>query len=244
MIAAAQEFRKLDFSKAEDLEQARGGARAINQGFGGINRAVDGLTPQQMHWAARTFLAGDYNEGQIRATLGALSKGGVEGKVARQIIGGKIAIFAIPGLIQVGMDPNKRDKPEEWGKALVTQIVDPHVTMRLSNPNGIDKGMTKSIKFAGDPAITKGFRIGQPFFDKNQVTLGDKFSGLQHEAVGNLAALPSMAVQAASNKDYYGNKLLVRNPDGNINLKQSAVNTGLAQSEIPNMLLTNNTSNR
>lgn len=234
MIMMAQEINDHGWrvNNAADLEQMRGAARSINQGIGGINRAVDGLTPTQAHWLAKATLAEDYNEGQIRATLGALTKGGAEGRVARQIIGGKIAIFAIPGLIQVGLDPNKRDKPAEWGKAFLNGLVDPHVNVHFPNPGGIDKGMTKAIKFAGDPAITKAYRIVQPLWDKNQVGLSGKLSGLQHEGVGNMASLPAAIIGGLTNKDYYGNPLWVRNPDGSFSPGKTVVNTALSQAPI------------
>src|SRR5258708_34907172 len=66
----------LDLNNPADYERMRGAARSINNTFGGINRLVDGMTPSRMKQFSRGILAVDYNEGQIRTLLSALSKGG------------------------------------------------------------------------------------------------------------------------------------------------------------------------
>jgi len=228
MVIAADEFKNLNINNPEDVVKMRQISKALNDSIGGANRAIDSFTPSQVKMLGRSILASDYNEGQFRATISALSKKGPEGRVARELIGGKIAIFAMPTLVSIALDPNKRKDAKTFFHNLLNAIVDPQVSTPFKN----DKGEHQVIKFAGAPAITKSYRAVAPFFDSNNRTLGQKTIGLQHEITGNAAPLLSTANQLITNKDYYGNPVITRNDNGSINFAKSLGNVANASAPI------------
>lgn len=202
-ISKMQVFEKyakdLDLSNPGDYDQMRGIARGINNTFGGINRLVDGLSATRMKQLSRVTLAEDYNEGQIRTLLSSISKGGIEGRMARQVVIGRAMILATPGIIQAIATHKIGNSPQDIAKFVANQLVNPTVQTPFKTPGGTPK----QISLVGG-IVNKIDRAVAPGFDKNNP---DKLSGLQSELSGNLAPGASAAQEELTNKDYYGNKL-------------------------------------
>lgn len=195
-----QQTQGLDIHNPEDLIRMRQTASAINNSIGGINRAVQGLTPQQAKVASRFLLATDFTEGKIRTVISALSKGGEEGKIARQVIAGKALVFA--GLATGGAaltgELNGKS-PEEIAQNILGNFINPTFQ---SGKNTVSFPATHISEFS------KPFAS---FFNGSK----DKFSGLKHYGTSRLAAVPSEVNQLVNNLDYTGNHIYGKNTKKN-----------------------------
>lgn len=194
MLIADQKFDQLglDRHNPDDLAQMTKISKELNQNFGGINRDIQGFRPQTFKLLARGFLSTDYNEGQIRSLIDSLSKGGQEGKLAREVVFGKAFLFgalattagAAGGEFQ-GMSP----------KQVALDIM-----QKVANPE-FKVGQYK----VGLPT-TQVAEVAKPL---EQTVQGYNYNkslteGLQNFATNRLAALPSLGVEVGTNKNYLG----------------------------------------
>jgi hypothetical protein len=203
--------KNLDFSKPEDVLEARQIAKALNSAYGGINRAIDGLTPTQLKLASRGILATDYNEGLARSWVNALSKRNVEGDLARRVVIGRRLLLAAPGIISYVM-ANPNASPQQIASNIGQQFFTPNVPSPFKTKSGI----SKVINFPKDVS-GKVITMATPFFDQNNP---NKLSGIATELSGNLSSLPATVPKLVTNQDYYGNPIITNN------LVQSAANIG------------------
>lgn len=187
-----QATKGLDPGNPADLATMRSVAKGINQGYGGINRTVEGLTPRQAKIAARGLLATDFTEGKIRTVVAAIGKGGAEGKVARQIVAGKVLLFA--GLATAGATLSG----EYQGKN-PTQVAE-NILGNFINPSFKAGGNTVGFPATHVSEFTKPFAT---FANGAQ----NKFQGLEDYANNRLAAVPSELLQLKNNRDYSGNHI-------------------------------------
>lgn len=197
-LAVFQKYTK-GLNLNDNYDDIRGVARVTNNIFGGINRLVDGMNSTRLKQVGRFVLATDYNEGQIRALLTALSKGGIEGNIARRLIGGRMALLAAPGTIQGLVDGKAGKTPKQIATFIGKQLFDPTV----QTPWKTAGGNPKQIALIAT-VTNKFYRAIAPAFEKNNP---DKTSGLTQELSGNLSALASSVYSEYKNSDYYGNPL-------------------------------------
>lgn len=189
-----QQTKGLNRNVPEDMQKMQSIAKELNQNFGGINREIQGLTPKQFQVAARGFLATDYNEGQIRSLVDAFTKGGAEGKLARQVVFGKALLFG--GLATAGGAIGgefQGQKPQQVAMDILNKFVNPEFKM-----GGYTVGLpTTQIAEVGKPLeqTVTGAQSGHPL------------SGLQNFATARLAGIPSEGLQLAGNKNFYGQPL-------------------------------------
>lgn len=189
----------LDLNKPDDYEQMRGVARGINNTFGGINRLVDGLSSKRQNLLGKVVLAEDYNEGQIRTLLTAMSKGGIEGNMARQVVIGRMVILALPGTIQAVVTHKIGNNPKQIAEFVANQLVNPTVQTPFKTAGGTPKQVSL---IAG--IVNKIDRAVQPAFEKNNP---NKLSGVESEISGNASPALSLIEEEKANKDYYGNTM-------------------------------------
>ena len=187
-----QDTRGLDPSNPADLVKIRATAKGINENYGGINRAVEGLTPKQAKVASRFLLATDFTEGKIRTITAALTKGGPEGKLARQIVAGKALLFATVATTGGLISGEFKDKnPTDVAETILGKFANP--TFKVGSVN-VGLPSTHISEF-GKPLST--------FFNG----ASDKFSGLKTYATNRLAAIPSEVNQLINNQDYSGSHI-------------------------------------
>jgi hypothetical protein len=223
-IIFEQETRHLDINSAEDVAKMRRIASTLNNGFFGADHSVEGLTPKQAKTAGRLFLAPGYEEGQIRNVMTAFSKGGPEGRIARQILFGRAALFALPGLVAAGQAGQLND-PKKAAETILKQLVDPSVPLSFKN----SKGESMVGHLPTNP-ISKLVKVVTPLAGGKGV---NPASGLEHEVTGNSSALISIANQLRNNKDYYGKEIIVHNADGTVNIKATSLQVAASQGPIP-----------
>jgi hypothetical protein len=224
LMVIKQMTKDLDVTNPADVARGRDIARAMNK-IGGINRAVDGLTPQMAKKVSRVVLATDFTEGRWRTISSALSQGGAEGKIARQMVVGKTLVFLLPTLA-AATAAGKIDwnDPNDVAKKIGEQIIDPHFPTGFKTPAGYDK-----IAKTPETFISEIGRMVKPIFDNS----GDKTAGVKHYFGARLAAAPSTIEQAATNQDYFGNPIIARDTSGKVDLKKSAANIGINSAPIP-----------
>lgn len=192
----AQKTDGLDiFGNAVDREAAIKISKEINQQYGGLNRAIQGLTDKQFKLASRFFLSADYQEGQIRSLVDAFSKGGADGKLAREAVFGKALLFG--GLATIGGAAGgefKNQTPEQVALAIMHKFVNPSfdiagykVGLPATQISNVVKPLTQTAT-----AISQG---------KNPLT------GVENFASSHLAAVPSDVEQVAANKNFAGNAI-------------------------------------
>lgn len=207
-----QKTANLDPNNPEDLAQIRDVARGINRGIGGINRTVEGMTPKQAKLASRLLLATDFTEGKIRTVGAALTKGGQEGKLARQLIAGKALVFA--GLASAG-----GALAGEYDGKSPTEIA-ANILGNFVNPTFETKNSKVSFPATHISEFTKPFL---PFVNGSK----DKFSGLKNYGTDRLAAIPSEVNQLANNLDYTGNHIYGKNTKKNGGKPFTPAQTGI-----------------
>lgn len=182
----------LDRNNPEDLQKMVSTAKELNQNYGGLNREIQGLTPQTFKRTARLFLATDYNEGQIRTLVDAFSKGGVEGKLARQVVFGKALLFGgIAAAGGVAGGEFQGQTPKQIALNLIQKVV---------NPKFQAGGFTASLP------TTQLSELGKPVSETVSNALAGRTVKTPWEnfASARLAAVPSFAEQNVSNKNFYG----------------------------------------
>lgn len=192
----------LDPNVPEDVMKMRQAATAINHVYGGLDRSVDGMTPQTAKILSRAVLATDFTEAKFRTMQDALTKGGVQGKLARQAVIGKTLVAAVPGLVALGA-AGQLKTPDQIGQAIIDQIIDPNVRTDFKTKGGIPKTAKLPATF-----VSEFTRIIKPIFDEGQP---DKLAGIKDYASGRLAALPQKAEALVTNRDHFGNPIIVGN---------------------------------
>lgn len=184
-----------DRNDPEDLKAMTEYAKSLNNIFGGLDRDVQGLTPKQFKVAARGFLATDYNEGQIRTLLNALSKGGEDGKLARQVVFGKALLFG--GLATLGGALGGEFKGQD-AKQIAFNILE-----KMVNPE-FQAGSTT----IGLPT-TQVAELGKPLLQEGQHAVAGENLKTPFEdfASARFAAVPSAAEQLLNNRNFAGNPI-------------------------------------
>jgi hypothetical protein len=230
----ASKFKGMDFNAptAEQVAYGRKVASAVNN-IGGINRAVEGLSPETAKRLSRVLLATDFTEGKMRIMANAITKGGPQGNIARQMVVGKSVLFALPGLaaLTIGgqLDWNK---PQDVRKAIIDQILDPSIPLNekgaptKSNPGGASQAIHFPSTF-----ISEFGKIVKPALDPLQP---DKWKGAKDYATNRAAALPAIASRLKQNKDFTGNPIYGTDKSGNpISPAKTALNIGNQVAPIP-----------
>lgn len=199
LLTWADATKGLDIHDPDEYNLMRNAAKAVNNTFGGINRLAEGLTPRQLKWANRVFLASDYNEGQLRNLFAAISKGGIEGRIARQVVVGRLLLLAAPGIVQGVITGKIGNDPEKIAKFVATQLFNPTLQTSFKTTGGTPKQVSLL------PGIlNKIYRTAAPAFEHNNP---NKLSGVESELSGNLSPGASLLEEEKANKDYYGNPM-------------------------------------
>lgn len=189
-----QKTQNLDiFGNADDRESAIKIAKEINQNYGHLNRAIQGLTPKQFKLASRALLATDYQEGQLRTLADAFSKGGADGRLAREAVFGKALVFG--GLATLGAAAGgdfKDQTPEQVALAIMNKAINPSfdisgykVGLPATQISNVAKPIEESIAGA-----KKGTGIA---------------AGPEDFLSSHAAFLPSKAEEFGTNKNFEGN---------------------------------------
>lgn len=230
-------FPKMDFNNptAEQVAYGRREASAVNN-LGGINRAVDGLTPQAAKQLSRGLLATDFTEGKARILYNALSPtkwASPEGRVARQMVVGKSVLFALPGLAALTLS-GKLDwsNQAQVNQAIVSQLTDPQIALGTKGaPSKSNPGGTPQAIHLPNTFISEIAKIIQPALDPNSP---NKAQGAIDYATNRLAAAPAIASRLIQNKDFYGNPIYGQDKQGNpISPLQAVGNVANQVSPIP-----------
>lgn len=194
MLSADQKFDalKLDRNNPADLAKMRDISGELNQNYGGMNRYIQGLPPETFKKAARVVLATDYNEGQIRSLVDAISKGGEAGKLAREVVFGKALLFGgiATGIGFAGGEFQGKN-PEQVALDILQKVVNPTATFK-----GYNVGLP----------TTQLSELGKPISQTISAQVQGKGRGTPFEnfASARLAAIPSTLEQYATNKNFYG----------------------------------------
>ena len=179
----------------EDIQTGTKIAKEINQNYGGINRMIQGLTPGQFKTMSRVLLATDYTEGQLRTLTDAFSKGGAEGRLAREAVIGKALLFAGVATAAGALGGEfKGQTPKQIAGDILMKTINPDFQF-----GGYTVGLpeTQLSEFAKPVAESianahKGDNAANPFKDF---------------LTARLAAVPSEAEQLATNRNFQGNPL-------------------------------------
>lgn len=224
LMAIKQLTQHLDIHNPADVAQGRAIAKAMNK-LGGINRAVEGLTPQTAQKLSRAVLATDFTEGRWSTMIAAVSKAGPEGDIARQMVVGKTLVYLLPTLAAATI-AGKIDwnNPKDVMAKIGDQILDPHFPTGFKTKTGIEK-----IAKTPETFVSEIGRLVKPIFNGS----ADKTAGLKHYAGARLAAAPSLVEQVATNQDYRGDPVIPRDSTGKINVKGAATNLAVNSAPIP-----------
>lgn len=195
--------KDININDPNGYAQLRGLSRGINNIYGGINRLVDGMNYSKLKTVSRLVLAADYNEGQIRTFINALSKGGIEGRLARQVVIGRMIVLALPGVAQAAINGVLPQDPKKMAQFIGGQLVDPNMTTGWKTPGGIPDRISLIPGI-----VNKTYRAVAPAFNPNNP---NKYSGLENELTGNANPLLSTINSEVTNKDFYGNKMRTGN---------------------------------
>jgi hypothetical protein len=208
-------FKGMDFHAptAEQVAYGRDVASAVNN-LGGINRAVEGLSPKVAKNLSRVLLATDFTEGKFRILGNAVTSLGPKGNIARQMIVGKSLLFAIPGLTAMTvagkLDWNNGD---EVRQAIWNQLMDPSIPVdekgsaNKTNPNGTNQ----AIHFPSTYLSELG-KILKPALDPLSP---NKFQGAIDYATNRSAAAIGVGSRLIQNKDFFGNPIYGQDANGN-----------------------------
>lgn len=230
-----EKFPGMDFHNptAEQLAYGRNIANGINN-LGGINRAIQGLSPTQAKILSRVWLAPDYTEGRVRNWANALNftKNGAKEKIARETIVGKSIVFAVPGLAAATaaglIDWND---PKSIVENVKEQLLDPQIALNekgaptATNPGGVPKSFHLPTTYLSEIG-----KIIKPMFDN---TGGDKLAGAKSFVTNRSSAALSVGEKLVQNKDYYGNDII----GGNKTVKKTVMENGkpvVVSENVPN----------
>lgn len=220
-----QKTEGLNIHNPEDAATMRKIAGELNYNYGGINRQIQGLTPKQFQLAARGILATDFTEGKIKTIIDAASKGGPDGKLAREMVAGKaviIAGLATGGAVAGGEFSGK--SPEEIAKGIISKVIDPSFDF---------KGYTVGLPSSHISEFTKPFK-------SLATNPQDRFSGLKDYATNRLAAVPSEVNQLINNRDFSKQPIYGADSKGRpISPLTTALNVGSGVVPIPVAQATN-----
>lgn len=175
----------------EQLQEGTKIAKTLNNDLGGQNQAIQGLTPKQYQVASRLFLSSDYTTGQLATLRDALTKGGADGNLAKQIVFGKALLLG--GLATAGGAVGgefKDQTPKQVAIDILHKAVNPSFTV-----GGYKVGLPASQISLVEKPIEQTIQGHQN---------GNNLEGLQNFANSRLAAIPSEATQLASDKNYQG----------------------------------------
>lgn len=226
--------KELDYNHPtpEQVAYGRKVASAVNN-LGGINRAVEGLSPATAKRLSRVLLATDFTEGKMRIMGNALTKGGPQGNIARQMVIGKSILFALPGLAAATASGQLDwSKPDQVRIAITNQILDPSIALSSkgqptkSNPGGA----TQAIHFPST-FISEFGKILKPALDP---LAPNKAQGAIDYVTNRVAAAPAIASRLYQNKDFFGNPIYGQDKAGNeITPGQTALNIANQVAPIP-----------
>lgn len=232
--AMQSKFKGIDFNHptTEQVAYGRQMASSIN-GIGGINRAVEGLSPKTAKNLSRVLLATDFTEGKFRILSNAFTKTGPAGNIARQMVVGKSLVFAIPGLTALTVAGKLNwNNPDQVRQAIQDQILDPSIPLdekgvpTKSNPGGNDQAIHFPSTF-----ISELGKILKPAIDPLS---SNKLKGAQDYITNRAAAGIGIGARLIQNKDFFGNSIYGQDAQGNtITPQQTALNIGNQVSPIP-----------
>ena len=190
-----QETQGLDRNNPDDLKQMQQVASGLNKSFGGLNRSFEGFTPRQFKVLSRVFLATDYNEGQLRTLGNAFTKGGAEGKLARQIVFGKALLWGglATGAGAIGGEFNNQS-PKQVALDILQKTVNPQF---------------KFGSYTVGLPTTQLSELGKPISEtvSNAVNGRSLQNPTKDFASARLAAIPSAIEQYNSNRNFSGNAI-------------------------------------
>ncbi len=153
------------------------------------------MTARTAKLAGRGVLAWDWNEGQVRTLADAISKGGIEGKLARQTVFGKALLFA--GLATaagaVGGEFKGKD-PKQVALDILQKTVNP--SFQFGNYT------------VGLPA-TQVSELGKPITQtiSNAINGKSVVNPTKDMLASRLAAIPSGVEQLTQNRNFSGNTI-------------------------------------
>lgn len=232
LLIFRQATQGLDEQIPAEAAKMRQVATAVNN-IGGINRAVDGMSPSTAKQASRVLLATDFTEGKLRTLYAAIAKGGPEGKIARQMVVGKSIVFALPGVAAAVLSGKVNlNDPGQLAAEVGRQIVDPNIPIdsrsapSKTNPQGTPQSAHLPSTFISE--ITK---IIKPALDPLST---NKAQGVIDYAKARGAALPVLGGELATNKDFHGDPIYGQDKNGHpISAAKSALNIGGQVAPIP-----------
>jgi hypothetical protein len=218
-----QATKGLGSNKPADLAKMRQVASAVNN-LGGINRAIEGITPRDAQVAARAVLATDFTETKFRKLADALTSKGPDGTIARQMVVGKVIVMALPGLVAAAA-AGKLATPADWGAEAAKQVLDPQVGTSINDPK---TGNNKVAKLPGTEVAELG-RILMPLFADPK----NRLSGAQHYVEARTSAGLSTLWSLVSNKDYFGAPVIANDSSGGVDVAKTAGNLATSKAPIP-----------
>jgi len=176
----------------EDAQYATKMSKQINKEFGGMNRAIQGLTPRQFRVVSRALLATDYTESQLKTLADAFTKGGTDGNLARQVVFGKALLFAgAATALGAAGGEFKGQPPSKIAEDIIYKSINPQ--FKFGNYN-VGLPETQASEFIKPIAQTAG-NISQ---GKNAMNPTKDFF------TARAAAVPSELEQLATNRNFSG----------------------------------------
>lgn len=209
--------RLVNSSDPLDREKAYEFGKQVNSVILTVNRSTVLANPNVMRWIGRVMLAPDVIRAKVAGVVGATTKGGPGGNLARGRI---IAAIIIGGVLA---EVSHKLVTGEWHKNIKDvvegDIVDPGVSLPYKN----DKGIQQVVKLPTNEVS----EFGRPILGTAQ---GDT-TAISRYISARVAALPGIAAKVSTNTDYYGNPVVNPFNKPNPSLLDKAI--GVAKTQLP-----------
>lgn len=179
----------------EDIQNGTKLAKQLNQNYGGMNRMIQGLTPNQFKVVSRALLATDYTEGQLKTLGNAFTKGGADGKLAREVVAGKALLWG--GIATAGGAAGGEFKgmnPKQVAEDIAMKAVNPSFQFG-SNTIGLPE--TQLSEFTKPVAGSI----------KNAQEGANATNPLKDFFTARAAAIPALGEEVLSNRTFSGQAL-------------------------------------
>lgn len=212
LITFQKEMQRLKIDPAttdpDKLQIAKNIAYQVNNWYGGINSGLIAKSPIGKLLQRLGILAPDWTIGKANTIGNAIGGGrGARSLAVRQLTGNMIGLaIVIEAYNQMTGQGSKN-----WGDFLKNDVLDPSIKLPFKSPSG--KGQV--AKFPTSP-------------------VGDLYRAItdpSHFITSHSAALPSVGVELATGKDYFGNPLVDPFKNPNPTLADQAL--AIAQSKLP-----------